>query len=144
MTAQISEVLHATTVSVEGRGALIIGPSGSGKSGLALQLMAYGAALVADDRTCVTLSAGSVIATVPPAIQGLMEARNIGLLRLPAAGSAEVCLVVDMGQTEQTRLPEPRRHVVLGQRLPCVWHVPAPHFAAAVLQCLRHDISPRA
>ena len=47
-------MLHATTVALAGQGVLILGPSGSGKSGLALQLMAMGAELVADDRTIVT------------------------------------------------------------------------------------------
>ena len=47
-------ILHATCVAVDGRGLLILGPSGSGKSALALQLIALGAQLVADDRTRVS------------------------------------------------------------------------------------------
>jgi len=48
-------VLHASCVCLEGRAVLIRGASGSGKSGLALQLIALGAALVADDRTVAEL-----------------------------------------------------------------------------------------
>ena len=43
--------IHATCVAIEGRGVLIVGPSGSGKSDLALRLIDRGAALVADDYT---------------------------------------------------------------------------------------------
>ena len=46
MTAAV--LLHASCVAVAGRAVLITGPSGSGKSSLALTLLAHGAALVAD------------------------------------------------------------------------------------------------
>ena len=46
-------VMHASCVSYENHAVLILGPSGIGKSSLALQLMALGAVLVADDKTCL-------------------------------------------------------------------------------------------
>ncbi|WP_331459605.1 HPr kinase/phosphorylase [Paracoccus liaowanqingii] len=70
--------LHATTVALEGRGLVILGPSGSGKSGLALELMAVGAVLVADDRTDLRLQQGRLIAQAPPALSGRIEARGWG------------------------------------------------------------------
>lgn len=51
MTGADRTILHASCVALDGRGLLILGPSGSGKSALALELMALGADLVADDRT---------------------------------------------------------------------------------------------
>ena len=61
--------LHATCVAVEGRGVLITGPSGSGKSSLALALMAHGARLVADDRVTLSLREGTLWATCPETIR---------------------------------------------------------------------------
>src|SRR5680860_706999 len=56
-----AEVLHATSIAINGCGVLIRGAPGSGKSSLALQLMALGGVLIADDRTHVSRDGGRVI-----------------------------------------------------------------------------------
>lgn len=76
---------HATTVTIAGKGVLIEGPSGSGKSALALQLMAFGAALVADDSTLLQSRHGQLWATAPAGLPAAIEARGVGLLRTPLA-----------------------------------------------------------
>ena len=43
-------LLHASCVELSGTGVVLVGPSGSGKSDLALRLIDGGAQLVADDR----------------------------------------------------------------------------------------------
>ncbi len=129
---QAPEILHATTVAINGKAVLIVGPSGSGKSSLALQLLTFGAGLVADDRTQVSLDCETLIASVPSTIEGLIEARGVGLIRMPDVGPAPVHLVIDMLQTENQRLPEAHHHSVLGIALPCLHNAPSPHFAAAV------------
>ncbi|MDQ2095685.1 HPr kinase/phosphorylase [Rhodalgimonas zhirmunskyi] len=131
------ETLHATAVSCQGRAALIIGPSGSGKSALALELMARGAGLIADDRVIVTLQDGAVIASAPAAIAGRIEARFVGLLRAEAAAPAPVALIVDMGQGESERLPPQRSKKVMGITLPLVHNIDKPYFPAAILQYLK-------
>ncbi|MBD3665941.1 serine kinase [Sulfitobacter sp. TSTF-M16] len=128
-----AKIIHATTVSVAKKGVLIIGPSGSGKSSLALQLLALGARLVADDRTSVSLEGGRVIADVPENIAGLIEARGVGLINVPPAGPTDIRLVIDMGQIESDRLPATKHHDVLGIELPCLHKVDTPHFAHAIL-----------
>lgn len=120
---------------------IIFGPSGAGKSALALQLIALGAQLVADDRTQVTKDAKVLTADAPPAISGLIEARGVGLLRLPPAGPTPLALAVDLSQTETQRLPQPHAHSVLGHRLPCLYGVDGPHFAPAILLYLRCSIN---
>lgn len=123
-------VLHATCVAFGDRGVLILGPSGAGKSALALQLMALGAALVADDRVQVTASGDTLTATSPPGLPALIEARGIGLLHAPLQAAARVVLAVDLGQAETVRLPPQRRmnfhdvavELVLG---PVTGHFPA-------------------
>lgn len=133
--------LHATTVCVEGQGVLILGPSGAGKSTLAIQLIAFGAQLVSDDQTIVTQEHGRLIATAPPAIAHLIEARSIGLIRTPAVGPTPLALVVDLNRHEPERLPRPHSHTLLDVTIPCLWGVAAPHFAPSILLYLKGGIS---
>lgn len=130
--------LHASCVSVKGRGLLILGPSGSGKSALALQMMALGADLVADDRTLVSPEKGRLIARAPAAISGLIEARFLGLLNAPSVPQAEVALVIDLSQLETERLP-PLRHITLAA-ITCAlaYSSAAPHLPAALMCALAH------
>ncbi|WP_376875341.1 HPr kinase/phosphorylase [Albirhodobacter sp. R86504] len=97
--------IHASTVALNGRGCLILGPSGTGKSTLALQLMAHGAVLVADDQTTLVARDGALIASAPPVLQGKIEARGIGLLRAQFLSEAPLHLAVDLGRPEPDRYP---------------------------------------
>lgn len=133
----MAQVLHATTVSVEGSGLLILGPSGSGKSGLALELMALGAELVADDRTMLTRSEGQLIARAPAQIAGLIEARGLGILKAAARPEVTLRLVVDLGRLETERLPQQYRWSHQSVELPLVYKVEAPHFGAGLIQYLK-------
>ncbi|RVV97508.1 serine kinase [Mesobaculum littorinae] len=134
-------ILHASAVAVDGRGLLILGPSGAGKSALALQLLALGATLVSDDRTVLRregAGAGAVLIAAPaPNLDGLIEARFIGLLRSPAA-PAPVALVVDMAHPEGDRLPPERNCELLGVHVPLCRRVEGPHFGWALMTMLRH------
>ena len=120
------DIVHATCVAIAKGGLLIVGPSGSGKSTLGLALLALGAKLVADDRTSLSNKGGDLIATCPPTIRGLIEARGLGMIGAKPQASTKIMLVVDLGQTESDRLP-PRRYttlcdvtcdLVLGQQTP--------------------------
>ena len=108
-----SETHHASCVAVDGRGVLILGDAGAGKSSLALQLMAYGADLVADDRTTLTAREGTLWATCPPTIRGVIEARGVGLLHATTLSKVAVDLVVDLNQPEVERLPDPYETTIL-------------------------------
>lgn len=128
--------LHATTVAIGGRGLLILGPSGSGKSSLALQLMAVGADLVADDRTDLAVEGGRLIARAPQALRGRIEARGVGILNAPASDPVPLALAVDLGRAEDQRLPPFRSHSVAGMSLPLVLGPYRPHLYAALRQLL--------
>lgn len=129
--------LHASCVAVEGQGLLILGPSGAGKSRLALQMMALGAALVADDQVVLTREGKALVATAPPNISGLIEARGVGLLRATPAGPTPVALAVDLAQPEPDRLPPSRHLELFGCRIPLVLGRDADHLSYALLQYLR-------
>lgn len=135
--AELPLVLHATTVAWNGRAVLIRGPSGAGKSALGLELMAWGCALVADDRTELRAGHERLLARCPPAIEGLIEARGIGLLRAEAVEEAVVALVLDLGREEAERLPLWREDTILGVRVPVLWRPLNGPLAAAILQYLK-------
>ena len=138
MTGDADRVtLHGSCVALSGRGVLILGPSGSGKSSLALQLMSIGCDLVSDDRTDVALQDGALEATAPEAIRGRIEARGMGLLIAVPAPSARLVLAVDLAHLESERLPHPRFYPVLGIDLPLLHRVESAHFPAAILQYLK-------
>jgi HPr kinase/phosphorylase len=134
-------ILHASCVAFGGHAVLILGASGRGKSGLALQLMGFGAELVADDRTCLWRQDGAggpqVMADAPETLRGLIEARGVGILKAAAAGPVPVNLVVDLDQIETSRLPPLRRFALLDVDMPLVHMVDTPAFPAAILQYLR-------
>ena len=121
------------------RGLLIIlsSPSGAGKSTLALQLMAYGAHLVADDRVLLRAVGPDVIASAPESIAGLIEARGVGILNAAALPSARIRLVVDLSRDETERLPPMRETNLLDRFLPLVLRLQHGHLDLAVLQWLK-------
>lgn len=132
-----SLLLHATCVAVEGRGILITGPSGAGKSALALQLMAMGARLVADDQVALSLCDGALWAECPPTIRGMIEARGVGILNAETEEGAEVALVVDLEQAETMRLPLRRKVSYLGRTVDLVLGQDGPHFPASLMLYVR-------
>ena len=89
-----------------GRGILILGASGAGKSRLALGLIGRGAALVADDRVVLARSGAALVARAPAALAGLVEARGLGILRLPAVPEAPLALAVDLDRPAAARMPQ--------------------------------------
>jgi len=133
-----STVLHATSVAVDGKGLLILGPSGSGKSSLALHMIGFGALLVGDDLTEVYRHDGAVHLRCPAAIAGVIEARQVGLLYAPAVQTARLHLVCDLAQKEAQRLPERHGTVILGQRIDLVFGSSHAHFPVALMLHLRH------
>jgi serine kinase of HPr protein (carbohydrate metabolism regulator) len=112
-------LIHGTTVEIAGAGVLIRGPSGSGKSDLALRLIEGGAGLVADDQTELSALDGCLVARCPAPIAGLIEVRGIGLVRLAYRECAPISLVVDLvPAAEVERLPEPLTAIFLGIEVP--------------------------
>lgn len=117
-------------------GVAIIGPSGSGKSSLGLELMAVGAILVSDDRAELRREGDRIIASAPPQISGMIEARGIGILRAETQDAVNLSLVVDLGAEEVARLPPSRTYNLLGVPLPLVLGPYRPHLYAALRQLL--------
>jgi len=134
----VSQQIHGTVVAdTPESGVLLIGPSGAGKSGLALQLMAYGCNLVADDLVDLRGEGGRLIAGAAAPLNGI-EARGVGILKSVQIPDAQVVLVVDLGKTETERLPETRSITYCDVDLPLVHKFEAAHFPAAILHYMRY------
>lgn len=126
------ENIHATSVAINGRGVLIMGRSGAGKSALAIQLIGMGAILVADDQTILSINDNTLWASSPTPIAGLIEARFVGLLKTPFLARAPVSLAIDLDQTERERMPQKRSFSHQGCSIPLLYRVDAAHFASII------------
>jgi len=133
----LQQTLHATTVAVDQRGLVILGASGRGKSSLALQLIALGATLVADDRTVLSQVGNGLLAKSPDTIKGRIEARGVGLLTVPFFSDISIYLSVDLDHDEKERLPFAHEVTLFDRVIPCLHRCSGPHFPAALLLYLR-------
>ncbi|MEO1489534.1 MAG: serine kinase [Pseudomonadota bacterium] len=100
------QLVQACAVAIEGRAILLEGPPGIGKSSLILSLIDRGAELIGDDGARLTREADQVIVSPPPNIEGLLEIRGVGLIKLPVCQGAPLALIlslVEEGHAE--RLP---------------------------------------
>ncbi|MEP7316972.1 MAG: HPr kinase/phosphatase C-terminal domain-containing protein [Sphingomicrobium sp.] len=113
-----SEMLHATCVANDGRAVLLIGPTGSGKSDLALRLFDRGFGLVSDDQTMVRKEGARLIASAPLTIAGKIEVRGIGIVEIPALGDTPVALVVELTSDIQRMPDDSRKRTILGVEIP--------------------------
>ena len=115
-----AETLHASTAAIDGRAVLISGPSGSGKSDLALRLLDRGFVLVSDDQTIVKKSGAQLLAAAPPTIAGKLEVRGIGIVDVERVDNVPIALVVEL-TSEIQRLPDDSRdRLILGVRVPLI------------------------
>ena len=129
--------LHASTVVVAGAALAFVGPSGTGKSGMALAAMSRGAVLLADDITWLDRQDDHITATCPPKLVGRIEARGIGILSATPAPPAPLRLIVDLGLVEPDRLPSARSLNLLGCDVPVLHRSETPHFIDAILQYMK-------
>lgn len=142
MTGHATIQVHASCVELAGAGILLRGPSGSGKSDLALRLIDAGARLVADDRTDLAAEDGRLIASSPEAIAGQMEIRGIGIVNLPRVARTRLGVAVDLVPAEEIeRLPVPRRCAYLGVELPLVAVAPFECSAPAKLRLALREVA---
>src|SRR3546814_10452950 len=115
-----SETLHVSCVAKDGRAILIAGRSGAGKSDLALRLIDRGAVLVSDDYTVVRRVSGKLLAAAPRNIEGQMEVRGVGLVKVESVSDIPVSLAVDLDRDVE-RLPEMHDPlVVAGIKVPVI------------------------
>ena len=124
---------QATCVAIGGKGLLIEGPPGCGKSSLALALIDRGALLVGDDSLSIGTRHGRLVVTPHPRTAGLLEVRNLGLLTLPCCDETEVHLIVELDESAPRYIEEAGLAERAGIAMPriALWpHSPVLHLRA--------------
>lgn len=108
--AAMTPTIHASAILLGHRGILIRGPSGSGKSRLTLAILQNAGAdfarLVGDDRIHLEAAHGRLLMRPAKALEGLMEVRGLGIVRLPYEPVAVASLVIDLDAPDVGRLPQ--------------------------------------
>ena len=116
-----SLIMHATCVDVNGSGVLIVGRSGSGKSSLAINLLALGSKLVADDQCELMRKNNGFRISKPASLPKSIEIRGVGLVSVPMVKETSLDWVVNMDEVEKERMPTPRFTEIGGFRVPTVF-----------------------
>ncbi len=111
---------QATCVAIAGRGLLIEGAPGTGKSSLALALIDRGAMLVGDDGVLLAVQDGRLIAAPHPGITGKLEVRNVGLIEMPVSAAIPVALVICLDAVAPRFIDAPATRELAGITLPLV------------------------
>ncbi len=134
-TAPRSLLMHATCVTIAGEGLLLRGPSGGGKSDLALRLIDGGARLVADDQVELSRCGDHLIGRAPHVLAGKIEVRGVGIVAVESAADARIALIADLAATEDIdRLPNFSSETLLGVPIPCMKLAPFEISAPAKLR----------
>jgi HPr kinase/phosphorylase len=127
MTDTAAASVHASAVMVGNRAVLIRGPSGSGKSRLAFDLILAGRTgqisptlLVGDDRVHLAVHGDQLVVRPAPQLAGLIEIRGLGIRSCAFTEEAVVGLVVDLAAPDAERLPPPEamQAVIRGVKIP--------------------------
>ena len=116
-----SLIMHASCVDVNGSGVLIVGRSGSGKSSLAINLLALGSKLVADDQCELIRKNNGFSISKPDSLPKSIEIRGVGLVSVPMVNETSLDWVVNMDQVEKERMPTPRFTKIGGFRVPTIF-----------------------
>ena len=116
-----SLIIHASCVDVNGSGILIVGQSGSGKSSLAINLLALGSKLVADDQCELVRKNDGFRISKPASLPKSIEIRGVGLVSVPMVNETSLDWVVNMDEVEKERMPTPQFTEIGGFRVPTVF-----------------------
>lgn len=107
------EMRHGSAVAIDGYAVLIVGPSGSGKSDLALRLIDRGATLISDDIVGIESIDDHLILSAAPNIAGKIELRGVGICVVDCLSSAPLRLVVELTQ-DVDRMPPDDQSAAIG------------------------------
>lgn len=114
----VSKRIHGSSVALEDNGVLIIGSSGSGKSDLALRLIDSGGTLISDDQTLCLKKQNEIFLFSIEAIYGLLEIRNMGIIKVPYVENVKMKIIVSLVQKKTERLYPKNKKRLLGLNFP--------------------------
>ena len=112
--------VHASCVAAGSRGILLLGPSGQGKSDLALRLIDRGARLVADDRCDIWFDRERLWCRPPETLAGKLEVRGIGIVEQPWTAPVPLALAVRLTERYERMPPAGQVEMVADHALPVI------------------------
>ena len=134
------KIIHASSVDINGRGVVILGKSGSGKSNLAIKLISMGAKLISDDQTHFKLKENKIIISKPKTTPNFIEARGIGLIKVPFVVSAKLFCFVKITNLELNRLPNAKNKYCFGKKIKMMEFNPFYNNESALFMSLRYGV----
>ena len=128
-------------MDINGSGVLIVGRSGSGKSSLAINLLALGSKLVADDQCELVKKNNRFSVSKPASLPKSIEIRGIGLVSVPMVVETSLDWVVNMDEAETERMPNPRFTEIDGYRVPTVFGKDVDELASRIYVLVSNALS---
>lgn len=135
-----SKIIHASSVDINGKGVVILGKSGTGKSNLAIKLISMGAKLISDDQTHFRLKENKIIISKPETTPNFIEARGIGLIEVPFVVSAKLFCFVKITNLELKRLPNAKKKHCFGKKIKMMEFNPIYNNESALFMSLRYGV----
>ena len=136
-----SLIMHATCVDINGSGVLIVGRSGSGKSSLAINLIALGSTLVADDQCEIVKKNNKLSVFKPTSLPSSIEIRGVGLVSVPMVVETSLDWVVNMDEAETQRMPDLQFTEIDGYRIPTIFGKNMDDFASRIYVLVNNKLS---
>ena len=128
-------------MDINGSGVLIVGSSGSGKSSLAINLLALGSKLVADDQCELVKKNNRFSVSKPASLPNSIEIRGIGLVSVPMVVETSLDWVVNMDEAETQRMPDLQFTEIDGYRIPTIFGKNMDGLASRIYVLVRNKLS---
>ena len=135
-----SKIIHASSVDINGKGVVILGKSGAGKSNLAIKLISMGAKLISDDQTHFKFKENKIIISKPETTPNFIEARGIGLIKVPFVVSSKLFCFVKITNLELNRLPNAKNKYCFGKKIKLMEFNPFYNNESALFMSIRYVV----
>ena len=135
-----SKIIHASSVDINGKGVVILGKSGAGKSNLAIKLISMGAKLISDDQTHFKFKENKIIISKPETTPNFIEARGIGLIKVPFVVSSKLFCFVKITNLELNRLPNAKNKYCFGKKIKLLEFNPFYNNESALFMSIRYGV----
>jgi len=110
-------VVQGTSLEINGKGVLIQGKSGIGKTTLALKLIDKGGKLISDDITNISLQNNDMLCEVQPKLYGKIELRGLGILQgMSVCPKAKLACIIKLLDKKTNRLPLQQKYETIFEK----------------------------